>query len=393
MLEDSHRRFIKHLMLAVLVLALVAVLLNRAANPYCLFATDWLPVHEKPETFTHLRLVKAMQVRHQRPQSLILGSSRAETGLDPAHPAWQHLPVYNLGLSDARLHEIKRYFQHACAASKVRQAVLLLDFTTFLPGGVNAPDFREERLAPDGSAFLLEDYLLGLCSWDATSGSLNTLLGRPGEKRYLPDGSRDARTEEARVLAKGGARKAFLAYERRFMTTDTQAGSTLDERELQTFREILDAARMDAVDLRLAVAPVHARYLEMLDRTGLGDAFEKWKRVITQIVGEEALRARGTAFPLLDFSGCNEFTTEPVPEKGLARYYLECSHFTKPLGDKLLTILLGATRPNTPGAFGYPLTSADMESHLKALRAAHSQYRLDHAEELRSLPTPAPHKN
>jgi hypothetical protein len=360
---------------------MLVVLMNRAANPYCLFATDWLPTQTKPETFTHLRLVKAMQVRHLMPQSVILGSSRAETGLDPAHPGWKHKPVYNLGLSDARLDEIKRYFQYTCAVSQLRQAVLLLDFTAFLPGGKNAPDFREERLT---SSFFLEDYLLGLCSWDALMGSLNTFLGRHGEKSYLPDGSRDAEMENARVLAKGGARKAFLAYEKRFMTGGGHEESKLNEKELQTFREILETARQYNVDLRLAVAPVHARYLEMLDRSGQGALLEEWKRIITRIV--EASRTPDRVITLLDFSGYNDFTMEAVPEKGLARHYLESSHFTKVLGDELLIKVFDDTAVAKPGGFGFCLTSEQMETHLTAIREARDRYRQEHAAELSTLP-------
>ena len=78
---------------------------------------------------------------------------RAETGLDPAHPGWAASPVYNLGLSNASIYEIRRYFEHACALADVRQVVVLLDFASFLAGGTVAPDFLEDRLAilPDGS--------------------------------------------------------------------------------------------------------------------------------------------------------------------------------------------------------------------------------------------------
>jgi len=380
--EGFHSRFIRQLAITVLGLFILAVLLNRAANPYCLFANDWLPTKSKPETFTHLRLVKAMQVRHLKPQSVILGSSRAETGLDPAHPAWKSWPVYNLGLSDARLDEIKRYFQHACTVSQIRHAVLLLDFTAFLPGGQNAPDFREERL----TSFFLEDYLLSLCSWDALMGSLDTVLNRPGEKRYLPDGSRDTEAENARVLAKGGALKAFLAYEKRFMIGAGHEDPKLDETELQNFREILETANKYKVDLRLAVAPVHARYIEMLDRNGQGTLFEEWKRLITRIV--EASRTTDQAFPLRDFSGYNDFTTEPVPENGLAHYYFESSHFTKALGNELLSRLLVDDNSSPPGGFGFHMVSGQIETHLAEIREDRELYRQERATELATLPRP-----
>ncbi|HYF34120.1 MAG TPA: hypothetical protein VD994_02430, partial [Prosthecobacter sp.] len=106
---DSHRRFITLAAATLLVVVALAALLNRAVNPYSLFARDWLTSKYKPETFTHLRLVKAAQVRHYKPQGLILGSSRAETGLAPDHRSWSAQPVFNLGLSEAGIYEIQRY--------------------------------------------------------------------------------------------------------------------------------------------------------------------------------------------------------------------------------------------------------------------------------------------
>jgi hypothetical protein len=379
----QHRRFIKQLALGLVLLLALVVMLTRAVNPYNLFATDWVRTAGKPETFTHLRLVKAMQVRHLRPQTIILGSSRAETGVDPAHPGWEHKPVYNLGLSDAGLYEMKRYFDHACAVSEIRQVLLLLDFTAFLPGGKPAPDFREQRI----QKLYWEDYLLGLCSWDAVEGSLATWSGAPGQKRYFPDGSRDPVAEDERVRSKGGVRKAFEMVEGRFTRTAPE-NVRMDEEMMKLFREIMAVARTHRADLRLAVTPVHARYLEMLDRAGSGVLFEEWKRLITRMVEEEAANSGLPAFPLLDFSGYNPFTTEAVPEKGLGRYYLEGSHFNKELGNELLNRLFGDPAALKPGEFGFPLTSGQVGAHLEANRAARDLYRKERAAELATLPLP-----
>ncbi|MES2597078.1 MAG: hypothetical protein V4662_17160 [Verrucomicrobiota bacterium] len=377
----SHRRFIAQLTLGLVLLLTAVVLFNRAVNPYRLFASDWVKTADKPETFTHLRLVKAMQVRHMKPQSIILGSSRAETGVAPAHPGWKFQPVYNLGLSDAGLYEMKRYFDHACAVSEIRQALLLLDFTAFLPGGKPAPDFREQRI----QKLYWEDYVLGLCSWDAMQGSLSTWSGMPGQKRYLTDGSRDPIAEDERVRSKGGVRKAFEMVEGRFTRTAPEH-MHIDEDMKKLFREIMATARAHNVDLRLAVTPVHARYLEMLDRAGSGALLEEWKRVITRMVEEEAAGSGKPAFPLLDFSGYNSFTTEAVPDTGLGLYYLEGSHFNKKLGDELLNRLFGDSATLKPGEFGLPLSSAQLEAHLAAIREARDQYRRERAAELATLP-------
>lgn len=389
----DHRRYLKFTLIVFLVVVSLVVFFNWVVNPYSLFTEGGGGSQDKPETFTHLRMVKAAQVRHLRPQALILGSSRAETGLDPSHPLWRAKPVYNLGLSDAGVYEIKRYFQHACALAPVKQAVVLLDFAAFTAGGHLAPDFREERLAfqLDGSLTLglwWKDSLMGLATWDAVLGSFNTLARKHGEKRYLPDGSRDAKTEESRLLAKGGAKKAFAAYENRLLNFDSTQIQVLGKDELDCLKEILAIARRNKIDLRMAIAPLHARYLEILDFQGQWNLYEEWKRTMVRVVETEAAASQQSPFLLADFSGYNDFTTEAVPQQGLAKYYFEASHFTKQLGWELLTKLLGPLDTLSgakPGGFGVLLKSASLEEHLVAIRDARGRYRESHKAEFENL--------
>ncbi len=396
---NLHTTYLRTLVIVSVAVVMAVAVINRAVNPYGLFAKDLMPGADRPETFTHLRLVKAAQVRHLRPQSLILGSSRAETGLDPAHPAWQAKPVYNLGLSNASLYEIKRYFQHACALGKVRQVVLLLDFAAFLPGAQPAPDFTENRLAvlPDGAKNLAwdsQDLISALLTWDAWNGSLATWIGREGEKRYLPDGSRDASAEDKRVLAKGGAVRAFAAYERRLLSSikPTSAKGSLGENELQQLRDMIHLARQMAIDLRLAIAPMHVRYQEIQRMQGYDTLYETWKRTLVSILKQEA-EGKGNPFPLYDFGVYSDETIDPIPAKGLARYYYEASHFNKALGNRLLGILLAPTDHsaiNPAGNFGHRLTEDSLQEHLLAVQKGRAQWAENHAQELAALEAAMP---
>lgn len=386
-----HSRYLRHLAFAVLAICALTAFVNRAVNPYDLFATDGLSVRDKPETFTHLRLVKAAQTRHLRPRALILGSSRAETGLDPAHPGWTSRPVYNLGLSNVSIYEVRRYFEHTCALADVRQAVLLLDFTSFLAGGTVTPDFREERLAirPDGSpgaSGVWYDLPSGLLTWSALSGSLATFWGREGEKRYLPDGSRDTASEDSRVLSKGGAVKAFAAYETKVLGSPVDPRVRIGDTELGHLKAILRLARVKNIDLRLALPPMHVRYLAILDLQGRWDLYQDWKRSLVKLVTEEA--GENPTFMFLDFGVCTEQTTDPVPAVGLAHYYYEASHFNKSLGNQLLDILL-ARRQETigapPGSFGHLLQPSTLDTHLKAVDQAFRNYQATHTSEMARL--------
>lgn len=389
---EVHRRYLRQLAWAVFVTLAVTMLINRAVNPYRLFATDWLYVGDRPETFTHLRMVKAAQTRHLKPKALILGSSRAETGLDPLHLGWAAQPVYNLGLSNASVYEIRRYLEHACAVGEVRQVVALLDFSSFLAGGTVAPDFSEERLAirPDGSpsaSAAWYDLPAGLLTWSALSGSLATLVGREGEKRYLADGSRDAASEGERVLSKGGSIKAFATYEAKVLGGQVAHPTRLGDIEFGHLAAILRLARARNIDLRLALPPMHVRYLIILDLQRRWQLYQDWKRALVRLVTEEA--GRGGSFPLFDFGVCTPQTTDPVPATGLARYYYEASHFNKVLGNQLLDITLGRQkgvgRAPVAGDFGHALTPVTLDVHLETIDKAFRSYQNTHADEMARL--------
>lgn len=395
---SCHRRYLLVANGVLCLLVAVVALINRAANPYSLFAHDWISVPTKPEMFTHLRLVKAAQVRHLRPQALILGSSRTETGLSPNHPSWSAHPVYNLGLSEAGIYEIQRYFQHACALAPVKQAVILLDYSAFMSGAIPAPDFREDRLAAsaDGrqnTRLSWFDYVTALTSWDALMGSLATLTGRAGEKSYLPDGSRDQKAEDERIVLKGGAAKAFAACDQRVFATLVNIAPVIDESAIASLQTIMSTARAYGIDLRFGIAPMHAHYLEMLDMTEQWQTYESWKVRLTEVIEAEAACSRAQPFILADFSGYNTFTNEDVPASGLARYYYETSHFTKNLGNELLSRLL-APRPQiastAPGSFGFLISTANITTHLESIRQSRQAYRDSHRAELELLKSRQP---
>lgn len=397
---SAQGRYLHQLACTVLATCAVTALVNRAVNPYGLFATDWLHAGDKPETFTHLRMVKAAQTRHLKPKALILGSSRAETGLDPAHSGWTAHPVYNLGLSNASIYEVRRYLEHACAVGEVRQVVALLDFTSFLAGGTVAPDYLEERLAirPDGSpgtSGVWCDLPAGLLTWSALQGSAATIMGREGEKRYLPDGSRDAAAEDARVLSKGGALKAFAAYEARALGSRITQEARIGETELGHLTAILHLARARNIDLRLSLSPMHVRFLTILELQGRWNLFQDWKRALVRIVAEEA--GENTPFPLLDFGVCSPETTDPVPATGLARYYYEASHFNKALGNQLLDIILGRRSASghapAPGEFGHELAPGTLAPHIAAVDQAFRNYQKTHVEEMARLKSMLVHSN
>jgi hypothetical protein len=158
----------------------------------------------------------------------------------------------------------------------------------------------------------------------------------------------------------------------------------LDPQAFQCFREILQLAKARGIDLRLGISPVHARFQEMLHLSGHGAGLKEWLRQLVEIAAQES--TTGRRFQVLDFSGYNALTTEPVPASGLGRWYYEDSHFTMALGDLILERLWKpAPEPVSSDGFGVVLSSEMLEQHQVETMKARERYRMQRQGELAAL--------
>ena len=78
-----------------------------AVDPYAMWANAARPgwADNKPTLHRRTRLAKPYQIESFRPRTVILGNSRAESGIDPDGAAWpaQSRPVFNLAIGGSTL--------------------------------------------------------------------------------------------------------------------------------------------------------------------------------------------------------------------------------------------------------------------------------------------------
>ncbi|MDH5671416.1 MAG: hypothetical protein OEZ06_04655 [Myxococcales bacterium] len=392
--------------LFLLVWGLVAVG-NAVVDPYLVFdSPDIQGVNAiRTEFVTHLRLGKAHAVRRQQPRNLILGSSSAEYGFDPEHPAFGAEPTYNLGLSGVNMYELLRFFQHAHAIRPLRKVVVEVQLYMFNARRPPRPDFDEERLAagPEGDRRIVaspRDVMQALFSFQAVASSIKTVRsqGKRPHYRYLANGQRHPTWNAPNIQRKGGHRKVFRARERSFLERralalgyefsfqDSATGrSTFDE-----LAQLLSQAHASKMELYLLVSPSHAREWEAMREAGLWEHVERWKRELVRVNTEVADRAGKQAFPLWDFGVYHAISCEAVPVEGdaksLMRWYWDDAHYRKELGDIVLDRITGR-RSSEPSAhaFGAKIGEADLEGHLARVRKAAAAYRKRHPRDVGEL--------
>ncbi|WP_336728960.1 hypothetical protein [Achromobacter ruhlandii] len=381
---------------ASLVLTALAAVgtFNLAVDPYSIYNAVSRPGFNavKPEVTKHLRMAKAKSVSWTNPDALILGSSTAETGLDPAGvPATRS--AYNLGLSGANIYEVRRYYQHARSTGRIKRVILVVDLFMFNANLPNRPDFDERVLnvnadgAPNRQISKLN--LATLFSLDTTRASLATLQGQEQPNAFLPNGQLEwnYRSSHIQKFGYGGAFAYAETFIRdgSFLPPPARAFSFTRADGYDSIAElarIMDMASQDGADLTVVISPSHARLLESMQQLGLWNIFEDWKRRIVRTAEKMSERK----ITIVDFSGYNSVTTEAVPpvddKASVMHNYWDDFHFKKEIGDRILERIAKGPTPAVNDTFGVALTKANLDGHLARIRTERDQWRATHGDDI-----------
>lgn len=396
-------KFLRTYLWALTIFLICTVALNTLIDPFGMYRIVEIDGFNNVKTgqSNHVRMGKAGAVRVVKPRSVVLGNSRAEYGINPEHPGWSAEPVYNLAISGSNIYEIVRYFQHAHGIQPLTQALVMLDLNQFNAYWENAPDFTEDRLSVTydqqvNPYFYLSDSVTTTLSLKALSQSVNTIW-RSGTGRsttYLPNGQRDWHDDLLfrTVIEKYGNYSAMFRVEEEGLFAIRSKTRVPPYREsfyhekkrtnvFDPFRQMVQVAIHDKVDLRLAISPSHARYFESHRLMGNWFLWEEWKRILVQIVEEEAVNAGVKPFPIWDFTGFNALTMEMVPspddKKTRMKWYFESSHYTTDLGDLIQDRVFNHNDLNrpVPDYFGVLITSENIDAHLQKIREENRRFR------------------
>ena len=378
-------------------------LLNLCVDPYGMFGMPRVVGvnAKKPELVKHVRVGKAGLVRNLKPRGIILGSSRAEFGLNPDHPGWRTSPVYNLGIPGPNTYELLRYFQHAHSIQPIERVVLGLDIFQFNIWRTNQADFDEDLLSGsgDGSAGLsfglVGRVMQMLLSVDNLVSSFRTLTGQDGENVYSPNGSRDQQLLRKEGLRWGSRRRRFEDqasgarewYDRKHGFRNAETGVS----SFDYLRIILETAHRDSIDLNLLISPPHAWCLENFAAFRAWESREEWKRRLVEVNEAAAALYSSRPFPFWDFSGYHTYSMEAIPpwddNESPMRWYFEGWHYTQELGDLMLDRIFHyeSAVGEISDDFGVRLTSDNIEIHLAEIRAAQQHFRETHPQDVRKI--------
>ena len=329
----------------------------------------------KPALKGRARIFKTVNAVQGRWPCLIVGTSRAETGLDARHEYFRATPCFNAALGGQPYEESLRLVQAAAAKGGLRRVVALLDFGVANahyepPADFVADNYRPWR--PAALAFNLE--MVGQALM--TPLRQDEVALRDDQALWLADG------QFVYPPPSKGHRALALASEAGYFEKNYFRGPGLEfsletaaSHPLRHVRDLVAFAHANGIELVIVIAPAHARQWETIADAGLWDEWEEWKRRLVSINEEEAAKARKPSFALWDFADYGDIASEPFPQAGdtrsRMRWYFESSHFTPAAGDLLLDRIAG----KEPSGFGVRLEPPMLEPHLSAIRDARRAWR------------------
>ena len=394
---DFFKSYLTKVSLITFLLLVFVASFNALVDPFDFFDGPVINNfnQQKPEFQSHMRMTKAHQIRLQKPEIIILGSSRADTGLNPNHPGFSvpQSKRYNTALHSANIYEVFRYLQHAQSIHPLKQVILGLDFFMFNINKKNEADFVEERLAPMKTGWI-KDIFQALFTYDGLLASINTI-----EKQdktgilYFPNGFKNDNQNWEQIQKKGGHHQAAINNEKDTLyaldgfTFFALSNKEQQSKSINTFIEIITFCKKNNIDLRVFISPMHVRKIQLLHQIGLWSEFENWKKRLVQLI-----ETNTPDYSLWDFTGYNEITTEPFPLLGdtetQMKWYWESSHYKKETGDLILSkVLNNQSNPTVTDHFdfGSKLSSSTIELHLNKIRNNRDQFQTNHPEIVKEI--------
>ncbi len=334
----------------------------------------------KPEFSYRERESKPFMVKRRRPNAVILGSSYAEIGLDPAHPALAAggYDSFNFGLIGGSWERIYCNFVFALEAAPLKRVILAIDVNAMPAVSCGGAMGR----------FGLADHLRNLLSIDTLKSSLLTLLQQtPGARTHDENGLFFYTKRSAGVFERFADTLAKQTVGGGNGTAKTTSPAGVDFTGLA---RLIERAAANNVETVVVIHPRHAYMSEVIIHNG--DMARYWDRLGRLVAAVEAqARLSGVEIAVWDFSDYNDMVAEPVRAGGVMTYWQDPHHYNTALGDAMLERMFGGAAGGRGGPdFGRRLSSATLDARIAAFDAAREDYPAEHPDFAETLETILP---
>lgn len=338
------------------MLLLTTVVLNYIVDPYNIYDTKIVDL-KKVKIKSKIRLHKIFSVKKIKPASVVLGTSRSESGYNPEHEYFAQ-PSYNLAISGGSMYENLMNFKLALKQGNLKQVLLVADYRMF--------NSITQTQIPDFLSYFTKSKFAYILSIDMLKDSLKTMTKQKRGRAYLDNGQRGHDFFLAKVKKEGGHLKMMNKNEKEYYKnypTDYHYKDTKNS-SFKDFEELLKLAHDNDIKLDIIFGPSHIRQWEALDYYLGYKNWLQWKKDIVQITEKMAYTKDKQPYKIYDFATYNDITSEPVPtdEDENMKYYWDSGHYKNELGLMVLDVLNNTAKYKN---FGVELNPNNIDSHLR----------------------------
>lgn len=368
--------------IALLTMSVLTVAFNRVVDPFWYFrdvSVEGLNAI-KPKFRNYERYVKPLLVRREQPSSLIFGSSFAEIGFDPLHPALTAVgKSYSFALAGAPWEMVACDVEFALAKdANLRQIVLGIHLYD-LPK-INCHAEIEKMAAPDLRAFLF--------SYDAFEASINTVLEQHKQKpSHTLEGqyfyTRGKPATESRFREYFAQHPPCKFSSAVLNPSATEKQPMYKELDLSGLNELIGAVVKSGIVLKLVVYPSHAMLLEQQYQCGARQA--RWNE-LKQVAALVEARGGGLV-EVWDFEGYHAIATEEISEQP-GYYWQDPMHFNFEMGNIMLNEMFGLNQAQ----LGMRISPDKIDVRAELERKHRLQYLTEHPEFLTHLTNLLPNR-
>ncbi len=372
--------YVTKVLLLLLIMVIGMTAFTYHVDPYRAFHLQ--DVSTRSDMIHYLRTIKPYQIKQASAQTLILGSSRGARIRPPQSPAGG-APAYNASLPGMTVFESLAHLQHANYYAGIEQAIIVLDYTSFLsPTPQFQFGFTSERLAEKSelgwrkpnAMQILGDWQTLLLTNAAVANAINLATGAQRELLTLyRDGTWEMQPETVRF----SRQHKFLKIAQQYHGL---AAGQLDVDHIAAFRALVRYCHEANIDARFVVAPEHLLTLIAYERAGALSDYMAWHRTLLGVLQEVALdEAAAEPFPLI---GLHFFvnTAEAVKVAPAQPDFDDGVHTTYAAGERIRQAMMAQPINNE-----LQLTPDSLDNYWGRLTREVDLYKVEHPALLQAL--------
>lgn len=359
---------------------------------------------KKYSFFQREHVIKPYTILGFKPASILIGNSIANSAFDLSHPFFENRRTYSYGIAGAGVY-INQISLNQLNQSLPESALYILDFSAFYAANAgNNKDLVAQSGLPARLKFhtngkknysyflqVMKDYSLTLLSWEITADSIETWRRQQEDGWHLlPNGAwGGGSTQVGKPQYK---RFQYVEREVFFRPLANQPATIPFTRlpdqidTLTYFESILTYLYSKKIETTLVIPPAHARTYEMLFIQDRWRDYVAWKTDLTYINHRVATTHGKRPFPLWDFSGYNQHTTETVPDRvdrqTRMQWFYDGVHIKPALGTLMLDIMSGQPDDHK---IGQQININSVASQLANMFADHQRYAASHPADVNDL--------